>query len=63
MKTEIFESKTGRQWKEESNFIIIPSIIGFSDSEFKLKIREEIQYLGMSTEELARLCYMDRNRI
>ena len=52
-----------KKWKEDNNFIIIPSIIGFSDNEFRLKIKEEIQYLGMSIDELSKASYCNEKRM
>ena len=58
--TDIFESKINKP-KEE--FLIIPSQIGFSDIEFRIMIKDELAYLGMTLEELSKSTYIDINRI
>lgn len=60
---QTFESSTGRKIKEEESFVILPSSIGFSDIEFRLKIREELAYLGMTIEELAKASYISFMRM
>lgn len=57
------ESSIGRKIKDEEKFITLPSSIGFSDIEFRLRIREELDYLGMTSEELAKSCYINQNRM
>lgn len=59
---QTFESKINKNRKEEE-CIILPSTIGFSDMEFRLRIREELQYLGMTYEELAKASYINENRM
>lgn len=60
---QTFESATGRKIKEEESFLTLPSTIGFSDIEFRLKIREELDYLGMTYEELAKASYISFMRM
>ena len=59
---QTFESKINKNRKEEECYIL-PSQIGFSSIEFRLQIREELEYLGMSIEELAKATYISENRI
>ena len=59
---QTFESKINKNRKEEECYIL-PSQIGFSSIEFRLRIREELEYLGMTIEELAKATYISENRI
>ena len=56
------QSSIGRKIKDEEKFLTLPSLIGFSDIEFRLRIREELDYLGMTSEELAKSCYVNSDR-
>ena len=57
------ESSIGKKIKDEEKFLTLPSLIGFSDIEFRLRIREELDYLGMTSEELAKSCYINQDRM
>jgi len=59
---ETFESKINKNRKEEECYIL-PSKIGFSDIEFRLQIKEELAYLGMTYEELAKASYINPDRM
>ena len=59
---QTFESKINKNRKEEECYIL-PSQIGFSSIEFRLQIREELEYLGMSIEELSNASYIKHNRM
>ena len=56
-----FDSKINREQKE--SFEIIESLIGFDHVDFRQRVKEEIKYIGMNYDELARNCYVDRERI
>lgn len=56
-----FESKLNRQTEEK--FIIYESIIGFNHQEFRLRIIDELNFLGMQKEELAQSCYIGSERL
>lgn len=57
------ESSIGKKIKDEEKFLILPSSIGFSDIEFRLRIREELDYLGITHEELAKASYISSMRM
>ena len=59
---KVFESSIGRKIKEEEKFIILPSLIGFSDDDFRIRIKEEIDFLGLSTEDFAKAVYISYDR-
>ena len=56
------QSSIGRKIKDEEKFLTLPSSIGFSDIEFRLRIREELEYIGASTEEFAKAIYVNSDR-
>lgn len=59
---QTIQSSIGRKIKDEEKFITLPSSIGFSDIEFRLRIREELEYRGVSTEEFAKAIYVNSDR-
>lgn len=60
---QTIQSSIGRKIKDEEKFITLPSSIGFSDIEFRLRISEELDYLGMTHEELAKASYISSMRM
>lgn len=59
---QTFESSIGKKIKDEEKFLTLPSSIGFSDIEFRLRIREELEFLGTTTEEFAKAIYVNYDR-
>jgi len=49
--------------KKPQDEIIIESSIGFDNEDFRNRIQDEINFLGMEWSELAESCYLKRERI
>ena len=56
-----FQSKINKNFVEQ--FIIEESIIGFDHANFKERIKDELDYIGLSYEELASKCYINPQRM
>lgn len=56
-----FQSKINRDLVER--FEIEESIIGFNHAEFKERIKDELDYIGLNYEELASKCYINPQRM
>lgn len=56
-----FHSKINRDFVER--FIIEESIIGFDHLSFKERIIDELNFLGISKEELAKSIYISKERM
>lgn len=62
---DTYESKMNFSKKrlEESKYITIQSVIGFNHKDFTIRIREELEFLGLDQTELAKSLYMTQDRI
>jgi len=49
--------------KKKGEEIIIESSIGFDNIDFRNRIQDELNFLGMEWSELAESCYLKRERI
>lgn len=57
-----FDSNINGVTKKEDE-IIIESSIGFDSKDFRSRIQDELNFLGMEWAELAESCYLKRERI
>ena len=57
-----FDSKMNNRTIKEPE-VILQSIIGFNHDEFRQIILDELEYLGISKEDLARNCYIGLDRM
>jgi len=57
-----FDSNINRD-KKPIDEIIIESSIGFDNDDFRNRILDQLQFLGLEWAELAESCYLKRERI
>jgi len=57
-----FDSNLNKD-KKPIDEIIIESSIGFDNEDFRNRIQDELNFLGMEWSELAESCYLKRERI
>jgi hypothetical protein len=61
---ETYESKMNFSKKrlEESKYITIQSVIGFNHKDFTIRIREELEFLGLEQTEFGKSLYIGEDR-
>lgn len=62
---ETYQSKMNfsKKMPEKPNYITIQSVIGFNHKDFSIRIREELEFVGLEQTELAKSLYMTQDRI
>lgn len=61
---DTYESKMNFSKKrlEESKYITIQSVIGFNHKDFTIRIREELEFLGLEQTEFGKSLYIGEDR-
>jgi predicted transcriptional regulator len=49
--------------KQKEVYIIIESSIGFNNEDFRNRIQDELNFLGMEWIELAESCYLNKSKL
>jgi acetate kinase len=62
-KVHVYFDSNINELKKPQDEIIIESSIGFNHSDFKNRILDQLQFLGLEWFELAESCYLKRERI
>ena len=57
----MYESKMNSVF-DQNNYMIIESSIGFDYADFSIRIYDEMNYIGLTAEEVAKSCYIDKDR-
>lgn len=57
----MYESKLNGSL-DTNNYMIIESIIGFDFDDFSNRIYDEMNFIGLTAEEVAQSCYIDKDR-
>jgi len=57
----MYESKLNASF-DQNNYVIIESSIGFDFADFSIRIYDEMNFIGLTAEEVAKACYIDKDR-